>query len=37
MRELLLDITDWMLDNDYECGPQGSDIYDRIQEELKNP
>lgn len=30
LKELLTDIQDWMLDNDYECGEVGSDIYQRI-------
>lgn len=34
LKELLEDIQSWMLDNDYECGEQGSDIYDRISEVL---
>lgn len=34
-KELLKEIQDWMMDNDYECGPWGSDIYQRITELLK--
>ena len=32
---LLLDIQEWMRDNDYECGEVGSDIYVRISAELR--
>ena len=35
IRELLEEIQDWMMENDYECGPHGSEIYQRISEELK--
>jgi hypothetical protein len=31
---LLEDIQDWMMSNDYECGPVGSTIWDRIKEIL---
>lgn len=31
---LLEDIQDWMMSNDYECGPVGSTIWDRISEIL---
>ena len=31
IEELLEEIQDWMLDNDYECGPHGSIIYDKIE------
>jgi hypothetical protein len=34
--ELLTDIQEWMVENDYECGPVGSDIYTRISDFLKN-
>lgn len=34
LRELLTDIQEWMVDNDYECGPQGSAIFDRISDAL---
>lgn len=30
LEELLTDIQDWMIENDYECGVGGSDIYQRI-------
>jgi hypothetical protein len=30
VRELLEEIQDWMIDNDYECGDWGSDIYNKI-------
>jgi hypothetical protein len=32
--ELLEEIQDWMIDNDYECGEQGGRIYDKICEIL---
>ena len=35
IKELLNDIQDWMVENDYECGEVGSDIYQRITEILK--
>lgn len=35
IRDLLEEIQDWMMENDYECGPHGSEIYKRISEELK--
>ena len=35
IRDLLEEIQDWMMENDYECGPHGSEIYQRISEELK--
>ena len=35
LKELLLEIQDWMMDNDYECGEQGADIYGRISNLLK--
>lgn len=34
VQTLLKDILDWMGDNDYECGPQGSVIYDEISKHL---
>ena len=34
LRELLLDIQEWMRENDYECGEIGSDVYRRISMEL---
>jgi hypothetical protein len=35
IKELLKEIQQWIIDNDYECGLQGSDIYNRIEETLK--
>ena len=35
VKKLLEDILDWMGDNDYESGDQGSQIYSRISEELE--
>lgn len=35
LKKLLEDIKDWMITNDYECGPEGADIFDRIQNVLK--
>lgn len=34
LKELLEDIQTWMMDNDYECGPEGHEIYKRIHEAL---
>lgn len=34
IKTLLKDIQDWMMSNDYECGPAGSTIWDRIEEIL---
>jgi hypothetical protein len=34
IEELLNDIQDWMMDNDYECGEGGSEIYQRITKVL---
>lgn len=34
IRKLLRDIQQWMVGNDYECGTEGSKIYDRIEELL---
>lgn len=37
--ELLTDISDWMCENDYECGPVGSELLQEIEEmilKLKN-
>lgn len=34
IRELLEDIQDWMMENDYECGEVGSEIYQRITKML---
>ena len=35
LKELLTDIQDWMMENDYECGEGGSDIYQRISTVIK--
>ena len=35
LKELLNDIQEWMVENDYECGEQGSEIYQRITDALK--
>ena len=35
IKELLKDIQDWMMENDYECGPVGSEIYHDITIILK--
>jgi len=35
IKELLEEIQDWMVENDYECGSWGTDIYKRISEILK--
>jgi len=34
-RNLLEDISSWMVENDYECGDEGSEIFDRIASVLK--
>ena len=37
---LLEEVQDWMLENDYECGEVGSQIYEKISRvinELNNP
>jgi len=34
IKELLEDIQSWMLDNDCECGEQGSELYSRISKAL---
>lgn len=34
IKTLLRDIQQWMIGNDYECGREGSQIYDRIEEIL---
>lgn len=34
LKTLLEEIQEWMLANDYECGPAGSVIYDEIQKTL---
>ena len=35
IKELFEEIQDWMMDNDYECGVWGSEIYRKIKEILK--
>jgi hypothetical protein len=35
IKDLLTDIQNWMIENDYECGEAGSDIYNRIEMILK--
>ena len=35
IKELLTDIQNWMMENDYECGERGSDIYERISTFLR--
>ena len=35
IKELLEDIQDWMMENDYECGPCGAELYNDITEILK--
>jgi hypothetical protein len=40
LTELLEEVQDWMLSNDYECGEHGSIIYDKVStviRELNNP
>lgn len=32
--ELLKEIQTWMMDNDYECGPKGAEIYEKISKIL---
>lgn len=34
IRELLDRIQTWMIENDYECGPEGNEIYKEIDELL---
>lgn len=34
LKTLLKNIQQWMLDNDYECGPCGSEIYNEIEKTL---
>lgn len=34
LKTLLKNIQQWMLDNDYECGPRGSEIYNEIEKTL---
>jgi len=36
IKELLYDIQNWMIDNDYECGNEGSELYIRIEKLLSN-
>jgi len=33
-KSFLEEIQQWMMANDYECGPQGSEIYDKISKYL---
>jgi len=35
-KEFIEEIIDWMTDNDYECGTQGSEIYDRLVKIIEN-
>ena len=35
IKNLLEEIQDWMLENDYECGPRGSEIYKDISHLLE--
>jgi len=35
IKELLEWIQDWMLENDYECGPEGIEIYKEISRLLE--
>jgi regulator of replication initiation timing len=34
LKELLSEIQDWMLDNDYECGCVGASLYEKIEKHL---
>jgi hypothetical protein len=34
--QLLERISDWMIRNDYECGPEGGQIYDKIEALTEN-
>ncbi len=34
VKTLLQDILDWMGENDYECGPRGSELYQEIYKTL---
>ena len=34
LKTLLENIQEWMVDNDYECGNRGSELYDEITELL---
>ena len=36
VKELLEEIQSWMIDNDYECGEWGSEIYQKIKEVLRD-
>lgn len=36
-REFLREIKTWIIENDYECGDQGSDIFDRIVKIIGDP
>ena len=33
--ELLEEIQGWMSENDYECGPHGSQLFEQITQELE--
>jgi hypothetical protein len=35
LEELLNDIRNWMIENDYECGERGGELFDRIDKILK--
>ncbi len=35
-KSFLEEIQHWMMANDYECGPHGDEIYEKIQEYLTN-
>jgi len=37
IRELLDRIKTWMVENDYECGPEGNEIYQEISKLLEAP
>lgn len=36
LREFFEEISTWICENDYECGPVGSDIFDRISNLIDN-
>jgi hypothetical protein len=36
LKEFFEEIAQWILDNDYECGMYGSEIYDKIAESPKD-
>lgn len=35
VKELLEEIQDWMMENDYECGPMGAELFKEISELLQ--